>query len=329
MHLSSGLATYLYVYDDGQRRVVCPFVERKVGEALDIASPYGFGGFVGTGGSELTSNSWYRFAGERGAVCGYIGLHPTLSDPSWHNPSDVHRQTTLYLLDLTLSAERLFKNLSTNRKRQLKNTSCAIELSADEASEFANEHEAKFFLCKQAVLASHFSPVTFAALAHSSKTVTFGCKTGKLLCALSMFGYTPYGAEYLFNISLPGAEEYSATLLWSGVQQLRALRIPVLNLGGGIREGDGVEEFKRRFGSRAVSYFCLKQVYNEAAFTQVCLEFGADPDDKSGYFPPYRSAATSMGCRYDYEGGASHCTPSDSDRTKFATYRTQDTLIWE
>ncbi|MBC8166286.1 MAG: hypothetical protein H7Y20_10480 [Bryobacteraceae bacterium] len=276
------------MHDDGKRRMVCPFVERKVGEALDIASPYGFGGFVGAGGSELVSTSWYRFAGERGVVCGYIGLHPTLSDPSWHTPSDVHRQTTLYLLDLTLSVEELFENLSTNRKRQLKHPSCAIELSDYEATEFLKEHGAKFFLRKQAALVSHFTTSTFAALAHSSKTFTFGCKAGPMLCALSMFAYTPYGAEYLFNISLPEAEDYAATLLWSGVQRLRCLRIPTLNLGGGIRSGDGVAEFKRRFGGKAVPYFCLKQVYNEAAFTQLCREYGVDPGDKSGYFPPYR-----------------------------------------
>jgi hypothetical protein len=47
MHLTHRLPAYLYCAESEGVRVVCPFIERPIGEYVDIATPYGFSGFAG------------------------------------------------------------------------------------------------------------------------------------------------------------------------------------------------------------------------------------------------------------------------------------------
>ena len=106
--------------------------------------------------------------------------------------------------------------------------------------------------------------------------------------AVCVFGYTPYVAEYLFGVSAPEGRRHSAALLWHGAMRLRSLGIPRLNLGGGIHRGDGVADFKRRFGAARRALGSLRQVYDPERFEELCRRAGVDPSDRAGYFPPYR-----------------------------------------
>jgi hypothetical protein len=65
----------------------------------------------------------------------------------------------------------------------------------------------------------------------------------------------------------------------------------VLNLGGGIRPGDGVAQFKQRFGPKTLPLRSIKQVYQPETFSRLCGEVKADPNGRHDYFPPYRRAS--------------------------------------
>jgi hypothetical protein len=109
--------------------------------------------------------------------------------------------------------------------------------------------------------------------------------------AVSAFGYTADAADYLFNISLEGHEASATPLLWAAVLKLSSMSIPVLNLGGGASyDGDGVSEFKRRFGSRVVPFYSLRQVFDPAKFHELCVRAGRHAGETSGYFPQFRQA---------------------------------------
>jgi hypothetical protein len=107
--------------------------------------------------------------------------------------------------------------------------------------------------------------------------------------AVVVFGYTAWVADYLFGVALPHGRQHSARLLWSGVERLHALGVPLLNLGGGARPNDGIAEFKRRFGARELPLMSLQQVYRPEVFRALCLAAGVEPD--GGYFPPYHAPA--------------------------------------
>jgi hypothetical protein len=106
--------------------------------------------------------------------------------------------------------------------------------------------------------------------------------------SVAAFGYTAHAGDYLFGVSRPGGERHSARLVWWGIERLRELGVASLNLGGGIRPGDDVAEFKRRFGAAEKPLASLCQVYRREAYERLCAKAGVSPGS-SGWFPPYRA----------------------------------------
>ena len=61
------------------------------------------------------------------------------------------------------------------------------------------------------------------------------------------------------------------------------LELP-LNLGGGIRDGDALEEFKRGFANRSLRWHTSEIVCDEARYAEL-----AAGREAGGYFPAYRA----------------------------------------
>ena len=296
MALSTGFPTFLYTYEEGNTRVVCAIAERRIGAAVDIVTPYGFSGFAGNRPSPEFPSRWRAFAAERGYVCGYIGVNPLFYDGSYGDPGEMFPYNSLFILDLTQDESTLFAALATNRKRAL---GAAARQGWEPLQEpeplkqFFRERCVAFLRSRGSAEAYEFSQETLASLASLDNVLFLGAGAPDRVEAVSVFAYTPFSAEYLFGLSLPEGQRYSAPLIWDGALRLKALGVPALNLGGGIRPGDGVAEFKARFGGREVSLGALKQVYDDEAFVRLCRAAGQDPSGRSGYFPPYRAPGLS------------------------------------
>lgn len=291
MHLTTGLKTYLYRGEFAKGVLVCPLAERVFDGHVDIVTPYGFSGFVGNGDCPEFSSHWRQFAKEQGYVCGYIGLNPLFVNDAHFDPHELHVYNSIYVLDLTLPEHELFANLSLNRKRQIRSgQTCSRDPIFDRAATraFFLAHCAAFFRVKRASTAYDFSADTLSFLFGLDNLLAIGAQGPRGLEAVSVFTYTEYAAEYLFNISLPDGRHHAAHLLWCGVKHLKSLDIPLLNLGGGVHENDSVTEFKRRFGAKKLPLSCLKQVYDPATYECLCRQMREDPKDMTGYFPPYR-----------------------------------------
>lgn len=291
-HLTTRLTTYLYCFEGEGARIVCPLSERTLGEHVDIVTPYGLSGFAGTGECTAFSPHWKEFARQRGYVCGYISLNPLFDDATYYDSADVYESKTLYFLDLTKSAEKLFADLDTNRKRQLRHwrtTPPPVVLDKPALTQFLLSSYPDFVRRRNATSAYRFSRETLSYLAGLENVVMAGAEEAGRIVALSMFAYTPAAGEYLFNVSLPGARHHSVLLLWYGATHLKSVGVPFLNLGGGIEEHDGVARFKERFGAMKLSLRALKQVYTPDVYSQLCARTNADPRDTSGYFPAYRA----------------------------------------
>jgi hypothetical protein len=291
MHLSTGYNTYLYTFEADGVRIVCPFAERPFRNHKDIVTPYGFSGFVGNGLYSDLSCQWKQFASQRGYVCGYINLNPLLQDETYYEVDDVHAYNCVYALDLTLDLDILFARLSSNRRRQVRTMQRTTTLLFDSSRllDFLLSHYLDFFRCKGASSVYHFASETLVHLAESENVILVGAEGEEDIEAVTVFAFTPHVGEYLLNISRPGGEKHLAAMLWYGAQQLKARQVAWLNLGGGIRPGDGVAQFKERFGGEIFPLLSLKQIYDQEIFQSLCRQTQADSDDLTGYFPPYRA----------------------------------------
>ena len=85
-----------------------------------------------------------------------------------------------------------------------------------------------------------------------------------------VFVHTNTIADALFNISLPEGRDAPVPLMWEGALRLQDRSIPVLNMGGGVRQGDSVAQSKHHYGARVLPLRCLKQVYLPDRFAELC-----------------------------------------------------------
>jgi hypothetical protein len=292
MSLTTDVPTYLYVYESGASRIVCPISERTFEGQTDVYTPYGFSGFTGDGDWDAMLRNWRAFARERDYVCGYFGMNPLLTQPARFDLQEVFEYNDLYVLKLGQSDEALFAALSDNRKRQLRSLArepLIFDIDPAMSRAFLMERMNQFYELKGAGAAYRFSAATLEALLDPMHGLVVGAgdRDGREVHAASLFVFTPYIAEYFAGISIQQGRVHSAALLWRGAMELKRRGLPLLNLGGGVTRNDGIADFKERFGATKVPLYALKQVYRGDAYRQLCLRAGADPGDRTGFFPPY------------------------------------------
>ena len=289
VHLTSGLPTYLYRYQGDGTRVVCTLSERTYGQEVDVVTPFGFGGFATSEAGSGFAADWAEFARSRGWVCGYHALDPLLHDGAGFPREEVHVHNQLYLLDLDASEQALFGRLSQNRRRQLRDWPTARAQLITDRAELKRFFVSNYPDFARRKGAGPLATETLDALAELDDLVMVGAGRKGAIEAVGLFGHTPHGAHYLFNVSRPGGERHAAHLVWFAVEQLRALGVARLNLGGGVTPGDSVAEFKRRFGARILPLRSLRQVYRPAVYARLCRRSRRSAADRAGYFPPYRA----------------------------------------
>jgi hypothetical protein len=292
MHLTTGLMTYLYCLEEENVRIVCPISERAIGRHIDITTPNGLPGFIGNGDCPAFPRYWTNFVRQKDYVCGYIGLNPIFDHPPYYEPERPSHYNSIYILDLTLSRDELFANLDRNRKRQLKDweeISSRFILDRRTLTDFFVNNYHDFMHRINASRTYHFSRETLSFLTSLDNVLLVGAGKPERIEAVYVFAHTPYSGDCLFNVSLPEGRHHTTALLWYGVNYLKSIQIPLLNLGGGVTENDSVAQAKQRFGSKKLPLRCLKQVYDPHTYQELCRQVEAAPTDMSGYFPAYRA----------------------------------------
>jgi hypothetical protein len=289
--LTTGFDTYLYCFETKNVRIVCPIAEREFAGYTDIVTPYGFSGFIGNADYPEFTRYWDDFAKEQDYVSGYVALNPAFENSTYFRPHEAYRSNSLYFLDLTLSLDELFANLDRNRKRQLRDwevTSSNFVFDRGALTDFFLTNYPKFIRRVNASPANYFSRETLATLCELDNVFVVGAGEPERIEAVYLFAYTPYASDCLFNVALPEGRHHTTTLLWCGIHYLKSRKIPLLNLGGGVRENDSIAKAKQRFGGRREPFRCLKQVYRPDIYEELCRRVGADPIEMTGYFPAYR-----------------------------------------
>jgi hypothetical protein len=295
--------TWLFVWEDpAGGSAAAPFVERPTpGGAVDITVPFGFAGFIGTGPVGGLVEAWTEFARARGYVCGYQALHPAFRHDGLHRPDVGHSDNSLYLVDLTRGEEALRAGLDRNRRRQLRAWPSRGRTVDDREAltDFLVAHARPFLERAGASPATLLDEASLRLLGGSGSTLLLGSARGGSVVSAHLFGVTPWAADALMHISVPEGREDTAVMVWAGVERLLERGIASLNLGGGVREDDSIARAKQRFGAARVPLVRVKEVYDRDRFREECRRAGVDPDDRTGYFPPYRSPGRASGGRRD------------------------------
>jgi hypothetical protein len=273
----------------------CPLRLRTGPMGTDIATPFGFSGFVGHGDLSEFPDTWQAYARSQSWITGYHVINPWLTTPPWQVFHGLHVHNFLFALDLSLGTDVLYERLSRTRRRQLRDWQAdERSLVTDRAAlqTFVRDNAASFFHRINAAVDYRLEQWAWKLLTGSSNILMLGAAYSGKLVAATVFGIGSGIVDAMFNISLPNGRDAATFLMWNGALHFAERGIRRLNMGGGLVPGDSYAESKRRFGGEEVQFAALRQVYDWPRYQTMCRNAGCDTSTTARYFPPYLSRAT-------------------------------------
>ena len=267
-------------------------------EWLDASTPYGYGGLLNLSASNSAHpESFHSFidqldawCSQRRVVCCIIRLHPLIGQHDWFEHADrwqdrlqLHSRGITSSIELSQWNEALDQPASLRRDRRadmrLANRNLRITWST------GDDDHAELQL---GIFATLYDQLIDRAAAESFyrfpqryflKLKTLGKRLG---IALAWFEDKPVGG----NLFLAGpryshghlaatndiGRQYGAStlLITQGARWARERGCEQLHLGGGMRPGDSLEEFKRSFGGSSHVYRYVTFIADRERFDEIC-----------------------------------------------------------
>jgi hypothetical protein len=273
-------------------RLVLPFYERKWNATTDIATILGLSGASVRGDATMLFRAWREYAKAQGWVAGYVHLSIFFDPPADYleEAGKLVSHQAAFLLDLSpvsplapASKGILAKIRDTERT--------GFELVEDRAALAPSLKKLYPESMRRAGAKPHFlvSERTLEGWALDPGSLVLGASVQGEIAAVSVFNASRNHAEYQINATTPEGRSCAAWLIWHAVRILKARGVLTMNLGGGVRPGDGLYCFKERFGGIRRPIYSLRQVYDHEEFANNCLAAGVRP--AGDWFPPYRYAS--------------------------------------
>ena len=294
IHRGTGQPTFLFFHQDRTTgsRALLPFSEREWRESLDVYSPAGFAGFVADGPTPHAAGSWRAMAEARDYVCGYFALHPLTCPPALHGAAA--RANELFVLDLRQGPETLLARFDADTRRRLarQQSELSVMTDRDALGAFVLEHYESFMHGVGASPRAIWPRKMLEAVCADSGVHFFGATDESGVCAATLFGVTPFCAEYLISVRLRTGQGMNSALMWAAIRRFAELEVAWLNLGGGVTEGDSIARSKRRFGPASVPMLVSKEIYRPQAYEALMRQAGLSFDEPGAFFPGYRASKT-------------------------------------
>lgn len=292
MSETTGHPTYLYVDRSKADAVVCPISERSFEGYTDVYTPLGFSGLSSNDAEDDDEGleRWTTFAQAQGYVCAYLAVNPLFAPTQCSSSADYIAYNDLHILDLAMSRDVLLRAMSKGRRAELRSferSGARLNRDQDRLEEFLLANFSTFMAERGASMAAQISGASLSALCRSERAFLIGTEIGDKVVSVALYGYSAFCAEGMFSICLPEGRGTMSTLVWEGALHLKALNVPLLNLGGGIAREDGVARFKRQFGARTLPLGALRQVFRPEVYDALCSSRNATA--ATPYFPAYRA----------------------------------------
>ena len=267
--------------------------QKEVGIA-DLVSPYGFGGFAGNQDflrSKKIRDAFIDFGKSDGYATAYILQNPMLELPKLYWEDYLDSSHLVYKIDLTMNIASLWNAMSKTHRYEIKRfeheKSARLIFDRSMLAPAVKNLYQETLRRVDAADVYNFPDETLDILMDSSKALLIGVEDEQGIQAVSIFLHTEFTAEYFLNATTLQGRKYSRKILWQAIETLKNLEVASLNLGGGVKPGDSLDDFKRRFGGKALNGQALKIIFNQNAYDVLCEKYNTENHRAAGYFPPY------------------------------------------
>jgi hypothetical protein len=264
--------------------LVAPLIVRAIPDtscARDAVSPYGYPGLVGEGGPLDPAAIDFSATGLVS-----VFLRHTLGEPPLLGTTE---RNVVQIADPALAS----KSRPSDRRQARRNLEAGYELELVPGSETTPAQRAGFLdlyeqTMRRTEAAEHyfFGAAYFDRVLEAERTwLALAAAPGGELAAASIAAVSDGFLHYYLSGSADTRlrEAPMKNVVTRLVEQAGELGLP-LNLGGGLRPGDALEEFKRGFANRRQAWRTSELVCDRETYEQ--LNAGRDA---GGFFPAYRA----------------------------------------
>ena len=286
---ASGVDPRLAVVRAGGARMLMLFFEREWMGTKDIATVLGLSGASISPASAAPLLRWRRFAVEKGWVAGYIQLSPDVLLEEEGAPDEIVNGNVVLVLDL---GGWSLASVSRTIRRKFRDAAARGAALVDERPTLVERMRELYPATMRRVGARphyDFSVETLDRLAHAPSSLILGVRVDGAVEIVGLFLVAGDRAEAHIMGTTERGRECAAWLYVKAIERLRDHGVRRLNLGGGgSGPGDGVYQFKEKFGARRATIRAAHQVYDRARYDELCRRVGVRPGE-GVWFPAYRA----------------------------------------
>lgn len=190
-----------------------------------------------------------------------------------------------YILDLKNNISKLKKDVNRNIKKNLiKTEESKIEIKEYKKLDFDIFRNLYLKTCARLNLDINsfykISALEFLLNNYKNKIILVA-KYKKKIISISVFIYQGLYSDYLLNFSDDDFNFCSSSLIIKSTELLRKKSIKYINLGGGIKDNDGLEKFKKSFNGVQKKIYSFKMISDKKIYNKFSHNLIDD------YFPPF------------------------------------------
>jgi hypothetical protein len=289
---AAGIAPKLAVVRSGGARMLLPFFEREWQGTIDIATILGAAGASISGNSSAPLSLWREHAIAQGWVAGYIQLSTSVNLAGQPMIDELVEINEWFELDL--QPEATFLYFSENIRRKIKSGYGKGIGLAEDAAALAEALKLLLPIAMERVSAgSHyfFPDETLQRWVMDTQSLVLGASVDGVIEAVALFVVSGDQAEYHLSAGSDRGRDLAAWLIWNAIVRLKLKGIRTLHLGGGVRRGDGLHNFKQKFRGTPKAQQAVRQIYDQSKYEELCRRAGV-PATGDGWFPAYRVTRT-------------------------------------
>jgi hypothetical protein len=286
---ASGVRPKLAIVRSGGARMMLPFYEREWLGSIDIATLIGHSGASILPSSTAPLSLWHEYAAAQGWVAGYIQLSTSVDLDGEAVAGELVDLNEWFVLDLR--PENLFETFAEIVRRKVQRCSRDGFILVDDRPALSESLRQLFPTAMERVDARihyHFSPQTLDRWALDPSSIVLGGSLANAIEAVSVFVVAGDEAEYHINGCTKRGRGLAAWLIWNAIVRLKAKGVHTLHLGGGVKRGDGLDQFKQKFRGAPKTLRAVRQIYDRPRYLELCRQANVPPTHH--WIPAYRAA---------------------------------------
>jgi hypothetical protein len=195
-------------------------------------------------------------------------------------------KNNLYLLTLEKSLDEIYSSFNSNLKRKIKlssklNVKASQKFDINEFFDLYHKNLERLNLKNKPIY--NLNSLKFLLNNCKKKLIYCAYINDKLCCSVVIL-YNQNYSEYLTSLSLKDHNHLTGFLLFESIKFLKSMNIKYFNLGGGVKNVNGIENFKKSFGFETIDQYQTKLILDEDSYLKETKNLSSE------YFPKFINA---------------------------------------